>query len=293
MCTVGHYLGIITPTSTDPIQTTTCYAQGDCPIGSFDDASTTVCTLCNIACQSCSVNSTNCPTCMPSYYHDFYIDFCYPNGSCLNGNPAAVGQVVVSGNQTCQLCHPRCASCTAVNDYTACSMCTNNFYLGIITHNSTDPIQLTTCYDAGSCPTGSFDQSGQIVCTICDSNCYNCSINSSNCFYCIEPSFRDNYTNVCYITGNSCPNGDPTKTGQVPVSGYQICELCDARCATCTLPNDYTACSMCTNGYYQGINTTSMAADIITTTCYSSGNCPIGSFNEMGKIVCTACNFAC
>lgn len=66
---------------------------------------------------------------------------------------------------TYYFCHVSCANCTAGTN-TSCSRCNPGYYRGIFTG------QTTTCYAAGSCPTGSVDLPNLIVCTACDTPCY-------------------------------------------------------------------------------------------------------------------------
>lgn len=141
------------------------------------------------------------------------------------------------------MCNYRCANCSGSSS-SSCSRCNPGYYLGIFSG------QTTTCYDFGSCPTGSVSISPNIVCTACDPPCYQCSGTTSNCSSCKTNYYRNYWGNQCYSTQNYCPSGNSAVQGQVIVVGNGICQPCDPMCATCTIPNNAAYCTMCLNGYY-------------------------------------------
>jgi hypothetical protein len=138
-------------------------------------------------------------------------------------------------------CHSYCDNCTG-STASSCSRCAPGYYRGIFTGTT------STCYTSGNCPTGSFDQAGQIVCTQCDTGCYACSGVSSNCSNCVSPYWRDAWLFVCRY--NNCLHDDNTTRGQYKVTGTQICGICFIGCATCRTSSSQSDCTMCRNGYY-------------------------------------------
>lgn len=207
-------------------------------------------TLCS-AYTECSISGGTCYT----YYYD-------DSDGTYNGYNTCVNDCTryADGSETCSAdaskhysrlycssyylyypCHSYCDNCTGPS-VSECSKCASNYYRGIFSG------QTSTCYTAGNCPTGSFDQTGQIVCTACDTGCYACSGVSSNCSNCVNPYWRDALLNTCRY--NLCLHDNNSTRGQYKQTGTQICGQCFVGCATCRTSSSQSDCTMCVSGYF-------------------------------------------
>ena len=102
-------------------------------------------------------------------------------------------------------------------------------------------LETLQCYS--TCPSGTYLDTVQGLCVMCESPCFTCT-SATNCLSCDRTEQNNTYINFfgldqqCYET---CP------TISVP-SPSKICIECEAPCTTCAeLPN---MCTNCTKGLY-------------------------------------------
>lgn len=139
---VPHYLAV---------NSTTCGTG--CPTGQFiETVGSFVCVACDISCQDCTVNATNCGTCNSGYSQK-------ADNTCVSSCPAAF----YSDGTDCLGCDPGCATCYG-SALTQCYTCKNNG-----THNHFKEIGVNTCVT--TCAAGEFENVSAFACQVCDFRC--------------------------------------------------------------------------------------------------------------------------
>ena len=168
-----------------------------CPAGQYSNATSFKCLLCDVNCLTCVTNSTNCLTCgFSSIGANLYLF----GTSCLLTCPN--GYFANTLNNTCDLCHFGCATCTGPL-LTNCSVCSDYNNSGTIV-SYYKILGATTCDTL--CPLNQFINSLlPNMCAFCDSGCISCSITSTNCTttQCSSGYYYLNSNTSCVKT---CPN---------------------------------------------------------------------------------------
>ena len=256
-----------------------------CPVGTYPNNSTHICSACSNTCYTCFNSSTNgCTSCSSNRY--------YYNGACDTSCPS--GYYALNGtssiNNICQNCDPSCLTCSfgGNNNCTSCSTgsylssgscltCSSNCTSCAYSANNCTSCAAGNilfngvCY--ANCPNGYYLNGAS--CSSCSSNCSTCAYSASNCTACSGTNIL--FNNVCY--GN-CPNGFFLNTTHLN------CQTCSSNCSTCAYAaNNCTGCSgsgilfnnicygNCPNGYYLNGGSCSLCSTNCSTCSYASNNC--------------------
>ena len=130
---------------------------------------------------------------------------------------------------------------------------------------------LNTC--SSTCPNGQYFPSGVQICYECNVNCVTCSGTATTCLSC--GTSVNGLTLYLYTPTSECLSTCP---GNTYGNTSNICDGCDATCATCNGPLA-TNCLTCSSGSH----------DSTTGTC--TGNCGTGRYSLNN--VCYNCPTHC
>lgn len=123
---------------------------------------------------------------------------------------------------------------------------------------------LTNSQCLNNCPTGTYSNSSNNVCTACASTCATCSASPNNCTTC--PS------NLLYHSFSCSPT--------CPVNYFNVSGVCTT-CPFCLSCTNATSCFICANGYY-----------LYQGGCYSS--CPsVAPYADLTTSTCNLCGKSC
>jgi len=246
-----------------------------CLSGNFLNSLTGMCGVCDASCQSCNGPlSNNCQSCL---------NLLFSNGSCMNS--CSTTQYINITNNSCGQCDPSCLtcigpsvqnctnclpsdfldgatnSCLICNSFCStcygllqnnCLSCNHNLFLSLNSCVSLCPANqignfvnhLCENFDS-TCPSGTFYDSTQNNCSLCDSSCLSCSgplLN--NCLSCNTNSYLlANFTCLLF----SCLANefwDPNSLN---------CQSCDPSCQNCSGSLN-TNCLSCYSGYFFNLN---------------------------------------
>ena len=257
-CPAGFYL----------VGVSTGSCQSICPDGTALDVATHQhCLACSSSCVKCAQpgDATQCTSCLAAYRVIGSLTGVCQIAPC----PALTFENAAQTN--CLPCHSSCVTCDGMSDSTKCTSCPGGkFLLG-----STDGSCIT-----GPCPVGTAqDIPTHTKCIACYSSCLTCSVPSDQ-LYCLTCQ-----TGMVLLYGSPgkcvyppCPAG----TAQTTITSN--CLVCDASCATCSLPTNVNRCTSCPAGYlyyYVSPNGKCLAA------------CPSGYAPEATNTNCLACGTNC
>ena len=166
---------------------------------------------------------------------------------------------------TCVLCDLKCIVCFELS--TNCSLCTANsttYASFLIPWNF-------TCTKV--CPVGTYANTTDRTCYLCDPACLSCAINSTYCYSC-DTSL--NYAWLNYKCESPCP------VGTFLSANLTNCTACSIYCTACS--GTATNCSACTP------NGTNMAY-YLNNFCYQA--CPPTYYGDPATITCKSCDPSC
>ncbi|KAL4506596.1 hypothetical protein ABPG72_000167 [Tetrahymena utriculariae] len=193
------------------------------------------CSSCSQSCQSCSINSTYCTSCLSNQFLQ---------------------------NGTCQNCPSNCLACSGIQ---LCTQCASTFYLNQLQNECTSQCSTgffaynNTCVQ--TCPNGYYGNKDSNTCQQCDPSCLTCS-DKSTCTSC--PYYRSKLGNG--LCGDQCstnqvfvrkqPSGSNWSFECIACSLQQKCNQCLGSPNYCTdcLPQFYlldsNCLTTCSNSYY-------------------------------------------
>ena len=246
-CIAGYYKN----SATSDCETT-------CLTTEYPDIATGTCTACTTGCGRCVATGTDsCSTCTGSFF------LAVGTTTCATTCPA--GQFAPITGNVCSLCSTTCATCSAVNTCLTCK------FIG----TATAYLSGTTCVT--SCPTATFADPVNNVCTACTPGCTACF--GSGLTFCTAcgPIGATPY----YLTGTTC--GTTCASGTY-ISGT-TCLPCDISCSSCTGSATVCGAGNCNTGYEVA------AGSACTTTCTCGPKCVAGKYHD--GAACVACDPAC
>ncbi len=297
------------------LNNTSCLAN--CPSGFYNDSISNLCIACTAPCANCSINPTNCTSCINSSYilvittctictapcvtcfntltnctscntTTFYVAL---NNTCPASCPSGYAQN--TSTRTCDLCYTGCLTCTNASS-NGCTACTNvsgtNYYLNG-----------TTCLL--SCPSGSYNNTAN-SCAVCTAPCSTCSLTGTNCTSCVTGYILSvNTCSICTAPCATCSNILSNCTSCTAGTYYlSIGNTCPATCpvgyysnaTTKNCDNCYLGCSACTtpliNGCTACANVSGTVYFLNSSTCFTS--CPSGTYNNTPN-ACAPCVNPC
>lgn len=197
-----------------------------CPSGTY--TSTLQCLDCNTLCQTCTVASTNCTSCVANSTYP-YLFVSSQTGTCRSQCPIYFYPDTSLNPVQCAQCIIPCSTCTSVSQ---CTSCTSGYYF----YNN-------SC--GTSCPSGLYIPNNSTNnCDPCSTQCSTCSGTVNNCIGC---------SGTAALYNGSCVSACPA-----PLVIYNgICSSCSNVCLTCFLT--YDNCTTC--------NTSSTLPYLYGTTC--------------------------
>ncbi|KCV69795.1 TKL protein kinase [Fonticula alba] len=267
-----------------------------CPGGTFGDADTGTCQLCDVSCQECAgPTDAHCSACAPG------LDPVPAPGGLWTCAPACPeGQFRPAGATDCQACHEACSTCNGPTNMD-CWRCAEGV------------LQDRECRQA--CAAAHVAMAGR--CLPCHASCESCTgLRSTECDQCPGDL-------LALPAGQS-----PVRCVAACPVGYHGdgsgCAACPARCASC--PAQASACSLCERGWLLAAAACvtdcpagSSAQGGLCSTCHGScsscygpgpdhclscaaatplqwgssclGECPAGTFDSAS--VCTPCHVTC
>ncbi len=261
-----------------------------CPSGLFINGT---CGVCDTSCATCAAeyNPSNCTSC-----RDPTAILTSNPGCCICQNQREA--LNITG--FCAPCHYSCASCSMAGEPGACTSC--------------DP---SAIFSNGFCicPIG-FMMNATGQCVACDPACTTCTVpaNPNFCTSCFDPlatlvtnqvrivctnPFPTNCSLVNTTFGTCvCPNNTaPLPDGSCPLG-------CHFTCATCSAPNDPTACLSCKSGAV--LNPVTGTCDclpggirepdgscIVLTPPVCTPPCPPGFYCNNATLSCLPCLSPC
>lgn len=172
-----------------------------------------VCTLCDVSCNLCQYQLTNCINCALGYYRQIN------GGGCIPSCPLYYRQSATS----CDRCNdPFCLSCPVAIG--TCSQCNTSAFL------------MPTSVCTIQCPDRYFQNTFFRVCQSCtDANCLSCKAGVGVCDRCSNAYFVHPVLKTCVA---ACPSG------YKPNSYTGGCDKCnDTNCLSC--PNSVGVCTVC------------------------------------------------
>jgi len=207
---------------------------------------------CNVGCQTCNNNVSNCSACFSEYYY-------IKDGSCQPFSICGSGNYYDSLSGNCSSCSYDCQYCTNDN---SCSSCNPYYFLdGSKCSYISNCEQLNDDLSECSLCWQGFYLDNLSTCASCNTSiigCNNCSNDGSNC-YCSDGYYINDSTCVSceesFSNCESCSNGsqcDVCDNGYFEING--TCESCQdqfSNCQSCNPDN----CTYCMSGYYINNNT--------------------------------------
>lgn len=130
-----------------------------------------------------------------------------------------------------------------------------------------------------NCPTGTYANTTNFTCIVCDISCATCyGPFSSNCLTCANVSSGGTITFYYLAVGESncatnCPDGQYIN---ILIPNY--CQLCNSLCLLCQ--GSSNTCISCSTGFY-----------LYGNTCLST--CPAATYADTMMDSCLSCNSAC
>ncbi|KAL4464822.1 hypothetical protein ABPG74_011383 [Tetrahymena malaccensis] len=244
------------------------------PIGEYGDQITRKCTLCDISCNTCDLQSSNCLSCTGSlqFYQNTCLSVCPQhyygfNNVCQKQCPNSM--YPDDNTNLCQPCNPICPTCFG-QTISECYSCLAPYYLDV-----------NTC--VLQCPSNKYKNNQNQECNICDSSCLTCDggsnqnctscsptlyFGNNQCFsYCLAPYFSSTVNMQCVL---NCPGGYWGDTN----SPQRMCQKCHPQCQLC-YGGTFAQCTQCSVNYY-----------LFQNTC---DNCPVNYFPNTNTGNCDNC----
>lgn len=289
----------------------------ECPAGTFTflQEGASACMTCPAGYYAGNPRTLRCSPCPAGYYSQARAIHCRPCASSTYSPRPGMGVCLACPTgHTSRAGSTQCSPCSEGSAPSADQLRCEDCPPGKYAHRS----GLPTCQ---LCPPGTSSSARASRCTPCSSGTYAPQPGSSRCLPCpagsITEVWQDGRGNATCLScgpgkiavngrlcrrcppGTSAPPGvdvcQPCPRGEFAVMADQFCQPCSP--GTYTDATGQSACRPCPAGTFAATRGTQVcqpcpagtSSDTGATTCYRPGQCPTGTFQSSGSMLCLEC----